>query len=95
MSDEIKVGDLVVVVRKAPCCGNDKYTGYFYTVAAKGGHYFVKCSCGQVDDNDDTFVMLNDGNYIEKNRLKKIDPPAKGDTLPTRADLDMPVKEVV
>lgn len=91
MSD-IKAGDLVMIVKLMPCCGNGKL-GYSFTAMAVRSLRSTCGFCGHVYESN---VLVGHPSYPERtgvlmSRLKKIDPPAEGDSLPTRANLDQPV----
>jgi hypothetical protein len=92
MSD-IKVGDLVMVVRPTTCCHSGERIGFITRVVAPiDRRPTAKCmGCGYVTENDDSMVRLEVGPYIKRSRLIKIDPPSEGDSLPTRADLGQPI----
>ncbi len=94
MSD-IKVGDLVIVVKPSLCCGSTRSIGHVFKVFTKDDPTIISCRCGHLSRNDDSWVMLQNGKYAERVRLKKIDPPSTGDSLPTRASLDQPIKDVI
>lgn len=94
MSDQIKVDDLVMMIKGGPCCGKSKFIGIPRTVSHWVNNELAHCtSCGS-SRFADGWVLSGDI-FSDAYRLKKINPPSQGDTLPTRADLDQPVKEVV
>lgn len=85
MSDKpISVGDLVMVVKPGHC-GDSGAIGRIFTVA--GFFSFGTCIiCNQTMVID--IAMSNDARpAIELSRLKRIDPPAHGESLPTREEL--------
>jgi hypothetical protein len=85
---EIKAGDLVMVVKPALCCGISKYIGHVFTVAGID-QGVARCGvCGS--RGRDTVAYLSGGPNLTVSRLKKIDPLAEGDSLPTRRDLEVP-----
>lgn len=95
MSD-IKVGDLVMVVKGNPCCGKSRLIGRIFVVTERELGPITKCGiCGTQSETSNDTVPLNGLNEkgnpfnAEKWRLKKIDPQAEGDSLPTRADLEV------
>jgi hypothetical protein len=89
MSSDIKPGDLVMVVKPRPCCGTGEL-GLVRVVVEPHEHDDIVCpSCKRRSLVSDVFVALDTGNWCHQSRLKKIDPPAEGDSLPTRADLDV------
>ena len=93
MSNDIKPGDLVMVVRGMPCCGffGARKIGHVFVVSRVKGteaHHFCQgcktyLSRGTLyaEDGGDSGGMLS--------MLKKLDPPSEGDSLPTRADIDI------
>lgn len=83
----IKKGDLVMVVKPTTCCGNTKAVGRIFTVrsvALRDAHC-VHCWHTEIKIT----AIRDDGMMYGIDRLKKIDPPAHGDSLPTRADLEV------
>ena len=88
MSEPIKVGDLVMVVLPAPCCGSATDCGKVFKVSrfsSKPPH------CGNCNAPCET-LACSDTPYVktELSRLKRIDPPAIGDSLPTRKTVKEP-----
>lgn len=82
----INPGDLVIVVKPSACCGSVKVIGVvFQPDEVSPG--FGRCGeCG----TESVGVSAREpasGKWIYTSRLKKIDPPAEGDSLPTRADI--------
>ena len=75
VSEPIKIGDLVVVVRPAPCCGKSDRLGHFYTVIDGPRTEFVRCECGSRRPNTNS-VTLDDPNEssCQVFRLKRIPP---------------------
>lgn len=87
MSEQFKPGDLVMLVKPTPCCGSAASLGSIYTVSPGIVAMFRCLPCGTIAFGQDLVEL--DGEYCaERNRLKKIDPPATGDSLPTRAELE-------
>lgn len=83
----IKSGDLVMVVKPALCCGSAGNIGRIFTVL-EISHFEGRCIyCGHV--STEARVMLSENGGIRLGRLKKIDPPADGDSLPTRKDIEV------
>lgn len=84
---EIKPGDLVMVVKPRPCCGYPSRYGFPFTVTLIEETMTICDACGE------TWTSLQayepNGTLCDVSRLKKIDPPASGDSLPTRADLKL------
>jgi hypothetical protein len=75
MSD-IKIGDLVMIVRPRPCCNNTDKIGHPFTVELPiDRKELVVCrNCGHKEKNDHRFVKLSGGSYCFLSRLKKIEP---------------------
>lgn len=83
----IKKGDLVMVVKPAPCCGNDSAIGMTFTVSAVGNWTVLCIHCLAFIPGHAAETPLGSGYLLS--RLKKIDPPAVDDSLPTRADIEV------
>lgn len=84
----IKAGDLVMVVRPSPCCGNFSDAGRIFRVKEimRGPGRCPSClEVAQV-----TAAMIDHRYGLEVFCLKRIDPPSEGDSLPTRKDLEVP-----
>jgi hypothetical protein len=89
----IKVGDLVMVVKPAPCCGSTKNIGKIFKVTelSAGGI----CSCGALTKINEkcarTGDMTKNGLHIsyQVNRLIKIDPPSLPETIETEKELSV------
>lgn len=90
MSD-IKVGDLVMVVKSTPCCGNSSVNGMVFRVTRMAVERSVCTKCFAVF-TDQVRVTVENGKSGLLCRFKKIDPPAEGDSLPTR--VEKPINEV-
>ena len=85
MSNGIKAGDLVIVVRPSRCCSNTKTLGLTF-VALDVVHapaYCCYCDRGGIF----TQAVISGFDAIDIDRLKKIDPPADGASLPMREDV--------
>lgn len=83
----IKVGDLVIVVKPTPCCGNYRSVGRIYKVAriVSGNR---RCNfCAAISTH--AFALQPNRYGIHLYRLKKLDPPATGeyDRVPVRKNL--------
>lgn len=91
MTSPIKPGDLVMVVKPVPCCGTEDRMGLTSTVQeTPRWALYAQCRhCGEVDYAVENYRDLGDGAY-HVDTLKKVDPPAEGDSLPTRADIEVP-----
>ena len=87
---EIKPGDLVMVVRPSYCCNNPIDIGKTGIVSAAPAwaDSVTCCFCGSTESVNKFLDLQGEGHRIST--LKKIDPPAEGDSLPTRADLEVP-----
>ena len=90
MTAPIKPGDLVMVVKPNKCCGDAKSVGRDFTVGAITLH--ARCECPNC-------WGFGRGTFIEDagkprtgellSQVVKIDPPAEGDSLPTRQDMEI------
>lgn len=86
---EIKVGDLVMVVRPKPCCGLASSMG-LVAIAEKPKSHFggLRChSCGFIDRDFTNYYFLAKG-YAHVSRLKKIAPPTLDESLDRVCDLE-------
>lgn len=87
MSGDIKRGDLVMVVKAAPCCGASDSVGRVFTVADIVDEVGECNECGLVSASKLAVISYAERKAQDVYRLTKIDPPATGDSLPTRADI--------
>lgn len=87
-SDEIKPGGLVQIIKKTPCCNSDASIGQIFVAGKIVINGIGSCPCGAVY-RDNAIEDPIDGDYVSINRLKKIDPPSEGDSLPTRSDKEI------
>ena len=81
----IKRGDLVMVVRPSPRCGNTVSIGLVFraTDVRHGRMHCLHCRAPQ-----EVVFVEKDGVFgLDASRLKKIDPLATGDTIPTRKEV--------
>lgn len=91
MSDEIKVGDLVMVVRGKPCCGDTSRLGVCFVVAEiwewDDAETYVCDHCEEIQKNGILACEEgdNEGDYLSM--LKRIDPPAVNDEVETQREL--------
>ena len=88
MSD-FKPGDLAMVVKLLPCCAGGRL-GRIFTVGTAPFLARSRCPiCGSVRTS--TVVARSDDSrrVIDVVRIRKIDPPADGDSLPTRRDIEV------
>jgi len=85
---DIKPGDLVMVVKLTPCCGNTGSLGTLFTVKdiVRGPSICKYCSDFRAND---VIAVLPDENGCDPRRLKKIDPPAEGDDFPAVRDVEV------
>lgn len=91
MSENIKPGDLVMVVKLEPCCGNPYGLGSVFSVSHLRRVIHAKCAACGMESNDVAVAEdAGGGGFCLLSRLKKIDPPTEGDSLPTRRKLDNP-----
>ena len=89
---EIKVGDLVMVVKPSNCCSNYRQSFYGRHFVVSNILVNVKCECTICGCNYIASLAESErGRAIEIERLKKIDPPSEGDSLPTRKELEVKV----
>jgi len=97
MSDEIKSGDLVMVVRGLPCCGFMGLAHFgltFIVTAVFPAPPGLSCKCCNAPASAAAPCVganiSGEADAMLMSMVKKIDPPAEGDSLPTRRDLEMP-----
>ncbi len=82
----IRAGDRVMVVKPLPCCGCAEDVGRVYVA---GKHYNGPSRCGNCGYRGPVVgVWVKTRHVRDFNRLKLIDPPATGDSLPTRRELE-------
>lgn len=92
MTDAIKPGDLVMIIKPMPCCGYSGGLGLVRTVQAfTSRECGTKCvGCGISNRSDfgpHSHANLGDF-YVWLYRLKKIDPPALADETETNRELE-------
>lgn len=90
MSD-IKPGDLVMVVKPQRCCGGVALLGKVFVVQKIDSKKLHCISCNHLHAAEMIAIDQEGFGYFPQ-RLKKIDPPSEGDSLPTRKELDKPVE---
>lgn len=83
MSEPIKVGDLVVVVKPGPCCGTARTLGHVFCVAEIRVASGACCECGKVYDHE-AVAVYPDGSGEPLSRLKRIDPLPESETTLTQ-----------
>ena len=79
MSEPIKVGDLVQIVKPSPCCGSYKNVGKIYTVAAVNATPpYTHCAGCFKPRQPNGYLRLSsdspDNGHIEQWRVRKIPP---------------------
>ena len=86
---EIKPGDLVMVVKPTPCCGDERNCGRVFIAGdyVSGRWECAYCGVPIASDPLVDFPLGEKSASMRLSRLKKIDPPPIGDTLPTREEL--------
>ena len=72
MSEPIKPGDMVQIVRPTYCCGSDEKLGLVFRVERMEADV-LRCNCGHVHPRE-VHVELPNGWWIELSRLKRIPP---------------------
>ena len=96
--DEIKAGDLVMVIRPTLCCDEPGTVGKIYKVSGVGHGHHRCMRCGHITvyaDYADTGEVVGSKQIAHQlKRLKKIDPPATGDEVSTRTARPVPVEAV-
>ena len=91
MDKPIEVGNLVIVVKGMPCCGYNKDLGHVFKVAWKG---FADGDCGHCGDESPGWAVDDKAegeDCIPVECLKRIDPPAEGETEGAYVGLKEPV----
>lgn len=92
MSKEIRAGDLVMVVKAAPCCGaHGKLTGLVFTVESLGVADF-ECDCSPGKLTEAPYAAFKRAGkrklrYVELSRLIRIDPPALPESVETEREV--------
>lgn len=90
MNGSIKPGDLVMVVKANECCGDTSSLGQVFTVAELKPQSICRCSgCGGNCWGTYVADAGKPGTGELLSQVVKIDPPAEGDSLPTRQDLEI------
>lgn len=89
---EIKAGDLVMVVkpRRCGCTNGLGFIGSVLSISTDNRvGYCDQCESKTFPPYTPTVELIL-GHHTEISRLKKIDPPATGDSLPTRKNIKEP-----
>ena len=85
----IKVGDLVMVAKPMPCCGNGVFGKVFQVVYIKN----EKARCPYCKKLDEMSCAGFDGQYLTTgypiDRLIKIDPPSLPESLEREKELSV------
>jgi len=76
----IKKGDLVMVVRPAPCCGSSGGLGRAFIVDVLDRTDTHTNCCGETDREMCAWGVGDDDEGFYLKQLIKIDPPAEGET---------------
>jgi len=85
-----KKGDLVMLVRGMHCCGqtdHDEPYGLTFSISSVFVDYGECIHCGYKGNEE---VTPHKGIFILTSRLKKIDPPAEGETREAYKNLKVP-----
>lgn len=98
MGKPISVGDLVMVVKPTLCCGKAGVIGKVFKVTEVFISRFNQCNiCRRIFkdvkvavDSSRFALPSGGGGSFQLSRLIRIDPPATGDSLPTRKDIKEP-----
>jgi glutamate/tyrosine decarboxylase-like PLP-dependent enzyme len=86
----IKVGDLVMVVKPAPCCGSNNSLGRVFTVGSREPKSKLWCpKCGHVSHRTDVHAVDVGVAFVQAERLIKIDPPALTESLEREKELSV------
>lgn len=94
MSNDIKVGDLVQVVRPTGCCGNGNSLGRTFVADRLGTRDRTYCMFCRDEPNDSaTVVYGDDGICYERERLKRIPPYSQLEHFRTEESLRRDVKK--
>lgn len=82
----IQAGDLVMVVRPTPCCGNGTYIGSVYKVAYMRRNCAMHCNyCRKQAVTSFALDGNYDGHAVEE--LIRIDPPALPESVDTNREV--------
>jgi len=86
MSD-IKVGDLVMVVKPQLCCGHAGRIGSVFTVTDAMVSFAICGDCGRADNKVPLIYGHSEGYAVHAARLVKIDPPSMPETIETQDEV--------
>ena len=91
MENDIKAGDLVMVVRPMPCCGNLSWVGRIFKAGVVEQCSYGCSQCGRHSIELTTelsgFSPIGQPYAVEISRLIKIDPPAQPESTETRKEI--------
>lgn len=93
MSDEIKVGDMVIVVRGMPCCGHTSALGNTFVVGSIHRASTLKkwiCKKCSAPVKDPIAAIPSGGTWDDSRLLvllKKIHPPTQDETINTDSEV--------
>lgn len=88
MTDQIKPGDLVMVVKPTPCCGNEANIGRIAKVKNVANDSFLVCVWCERLYRKPALASL-DGGRVLLSRLKKLNPPADEESRETTKELEV------
>ena len=81
----IKKGDLVMVVRLKPCCGNGTLGAVRVVLDISGTHEKIQClQCGSI--RSVPHIETSPNAWTETARVIKIDPPALPESVETKRE---------
>jgi hypothetical protein len=83
----IKVGDLVMVVKPAVCCGSVNSIGRIFPVEGIERVYGQCAHCGM--RGHEYGAKIANGRYVLLTRIIKIDPPALPESLEREKELSV------
>lgn len=90
MGSNVKPGDLVMVVKANTCCGDASSLGQVFAVSEIKPQSICRCSgCGGFCLGTYVGDAGKPGTGELLSQVVKIDPPAEGDSLPTRQNLEV------
>jgi hypothetical protein len=84
----IKVGDLVMIVKPIQCCGEDRAVGRLFKVEAVEHDYYQCIYCGAITKST-VAKNPNRNSWVSFSRLIKIDPPALPESLEREKELSV------
>ena len=88
MSERIEVGDLVMVVKPTPCCGNTKAIGAVFVVDFVGSkHTHTECAYCRLITKSTRYAYVTKSQCYDIPRLKKIVPPAQDESVETEREV--------